>query len=256
MAGNHRLQRIRGRHHVVVAYLALFVALSGTAVAAKPLIEGADVQNESLTTADIRNESLTGDDILESSLGKVGDADTLDGQDSTDFLGVSGKAADADTLDGQDSTDFLGVSGKAADADRLDGLNSTAFLGASAKAADAEKLDGLDGSAYRARCDTWEVRVADLCVETALRSATAFTLAMVTCGQGGARLPSFNELYVLWLKGLEILPTTEEPILTSDFVDDLAVKAPVLSKDGPWNSSGVATPQNHHRYFCVSNPSE
>ena len=235
MFGSRRLQGIRGRHHIVVAYLALFVALSGTAVAAKPLIDGTDVRDESLTTADIQDESLTGNDILESSLGKVGDAHALDGQDSTDFLGVSGKAADAD---------------------KLDGLNSTAFLGAGAKAADAEKLDGLDGSAYRAHCDTWEVRVADLCVTTALRSATAFTAAMVTCGQGGARLPSFNELYVLWLKGLEILPSTEEPILTSDFVDDLAVKAPVLSKDGPWNSSGVATLQNHHRYFCVTSPSE
>ncbi len=37
-------------HASVVAYLALFVALGGTAVAAK-LVTGADVQNESLTGA-------------------------------------------------------------------------------------------------------------------------------------------------------------------------------------------------------------
>lgn len=78
----------------MVAYLALFLALGGSAMAAKPLIDGADVQDESLTTADIQNNSLTGDDIRESSLGKVGDADTLDGKGSTDFTG-SGQSCDA-----------------------------------------------------------------------------------------------------------------------------------------------------------------
>jgi hypothetical protein len=39
--------------HNVVAYLALFVALGGTAVAAKPLLTGADIQDGSLTDADI-----------------------------------------------------------------------------------------------------------------------------------------------------------------------------------------------------------
>ncbi len=56
------------------------------------------------------------------------DADTLDGMDSTAFLGVGGKAADSDKLDGMDSTAFLGVGDKAADSDKLDGLNSTDFF--------------------------------------------------------------------------------------------------------------------------------
>jgi hypothetical protein len=37
----------------VVGYIALFVALGGTAVAAKPLITGANVQDGSITGADI-----------------------------------------------------------------------------------------------------------------------------------------------------------------------------------------------------------
>jgi hypothetical protein len=36
-----------------VAYLALFVALGGTAVAAKPMLTGADIENGSLTDADV-----------------------------------------------------------------------------------------------------------------------------------------------------------------------------------------------------------
>jgi hypothetical protein len=55
-------------------------------------------------------------------------ANLLDGQDSTAFLGANAKAADADLLDGQNSTAFLGVNAKAADANLLDGQNSTAFV--------------------------------------------------------------------------------------------------------------------------------
>jgi hypothetical protein len=72
--------------HNFVAYIALFVAMGGTAMAAKPLLTGADIQDGSLTGADVSDQStLKGVDIDESDLGKVGDADTLDGQNSTDF---------------------------------------------------------------------------------------------------------------------------------------------------------------------------
>ena len=53
------IRHVRGN---AVAYVALFLALSGTAVAAKPLITGADIQDD----------SVTGADVQESSLGKVG----------------------------------------------------------------------------------------------------------------------------------------------------------------------------------------
>lgn len=44
----------------VVAYLALFAALGGTAVAAKPLLTGADIQDGSLTDADIAAANKNG----------------------------------------------------------------------------------------------------------------------------------------------------------------------------------------------------
>jgi hypothetical protein len=139
--------------HNAVAYLALFFALSGTAVAAGQVLRqgspaggdltgaypnptiapnavGTNEVDGSLTGTDVSDTgggTLTGADILESSLGKVGEADTLDGQNSTDFLGATAKAADADQLDGKDSTDFLGATAKATDADQLDGNDSAAF---------------------------------------------------------------------------------------------------------------------------------
>jgi hypothetical protein len=64
------------------------------------------------------------------------------------YINTNEKAADADLLDGQDSTAFLGVNAKAADADLLDGQDSTAFLGANAKAADADLLDGIDSTGF------------------------------------------------------------------------------------------------------------
>jgi hypothetical protein len=61
-------------------------------------------------------------------LAGVVDADTLDGKDSTEFLGSGDKAADSDLLDGKDSSVFLAKNGKAADSDLFDGLDSSAFV--------------------------------------------------------------------------------------------------------------------------------
>lgn len=46
------------------------------------------------------------------------------------YINVGEKATDADLLDGQNSTSFLGANQKAVDAELLDGLNSGAFQGA------------------------------------------------------------------------------------------------------------------------------
>lgn len=78
-------RHVRGN---VVAYLALFVALGGTAFAAKPLLTGADIQDD----------SLTGADVLESSLGQVpsaANADSLGGTAASSYL-KSGDSAGGD----------------------------------------------------------------------------------------------------------------------------------------------------------------
>jgi hypothetical protein len=74
----------------------------------------------------------------------VGDADTLDGLDSTEFL-AAGAVIDADTLDGLDSTEFLAADDPI-DADTLDGLDSSDFLGATGQAVDADSVDGIDSA--------------------------------------------------------------------------------------------------------------
>lgn len=91
------LLRMIGRHVAgnVVAYLALFVAMSGTAYAVAT-VGSADVVDNSLQSRDLRDgaavkgvdvapNALTGADINELTLGKVPNADKLDGLDSSAF---------------------------------------------------------------------------------------------------------------------------------------------------------------------------
>jgi len=84
-----RLRSCRPSHATVVAYLALFVALGGTAYAAATIGSGQIVDN-SIRSVDVRNDSSSGGglrsaDIVESSLGRVANADRLDGKDSRGF---------------------------------------------------------------------------------------------------------------------------------------------------------------------------
>jgi hypothetical protein len=115
---------VRVARHVcgnLVAYMALFVALGGTAVAAAPLMTGAKIQDGTISSADLRDrgsttypgpsiqgvdieaDGITGQEVAESTLSGV-DAATLDSKDSTAFLGATAKASDADKLDGLDAT--------------------------------------------------------------------------------------------------------------------------------------------------------
>jgi hypothetical protein len=64
------------------------------------------------------------------------------------YINVDEMAANANLLDGQDSTAFLGANATAANANLLDGQDSTAFLGANATAANANTLDNLDSGAF------------------------------------------------------------------------------------------------------------
>jgi hypothetical protein len=106
----------------IVGYIALFFAMTGTALAlGTNTVKSKHIVDGQVKSADVQDNGLTGVDIDETSLGSVpfaaeantansaltaGDADTLDGMNSTDFLGATEKAANADKLDDKDSGDF------------------------------------------------------------------------------------------------------------------------------------------------------
>jgi hypothetical protein len=86
-----------------------------------------DLAANAVTGAKVADDSLTGADIQESSLGKVPEADTLDGFDWTSFEQAGATAANSDLLDGRDSSEFLGTSDTAADSALLNGRDAKSF---------------------------------------------------------------------------------------------------------------------------------
>src|ERR687886_552640 len=115
------MRRIR-RHLTfanVIAVIALFVALGGAGYAAFRLprnsVRSRNIKNGQVKSADVKDNGLTGADIDESSLGKVpsaahadaaGNADTLDGKDSTDFALAGAEGWQSATLNDGSSHGF------------------------------------------------------------------------------------------------------------------------------------------------------
>ncbi len=61
------------------------------------------IANDAVNSAKVANDTLTGNDVIESTLGKVNDADTLDGINSTGFWQLAGNAGS------NPASDFLGT---------------------------------------------------------------------------------------------------------------------------------------------------
>jgi hypothetical protein len=122
---------------MAVALLALFIAASGTGVAAISytasdgtitacrdnrtgalrVIQSGQTCTTSKETTITWNDGITG---------KVADSDKLDGKDSSEFYAQGSKVADSDHADQADSATSAN---SAADADTLDGKDSSEFLG-------------------------------------------------------------------------------------------------------------------------------
>lgn len=93
-----------------IAFLALFVALSGTAFAATKLPSNSvgtkQLKKSAVTGVKVKKNTLTGTQINESKLKRVPDASKLGGLLPSAFLPAGGTAVNADKLDGIDSAVF------------------------------------------------------------------------------------------------------------------------------------------------------
>src|SRR3954449_4635595 len=76
------MRRPRLSYANVIGTLAIFVALSGTATAAVT-VSGSSIKDRSIPHKKVVLDTLTGAEIKESTLGKVPNADKLDGVDSS-----------------------------------------------------------------------------------------------------------------------------------------------------------------------------
>jgi hypothetical protein len=97
-----RIMNSRPSPGMALAFVALLVALSGTAVAlpGRNTVDSGDIKNRTIRGRDVRGNTLTGLDISERKLGKVpsaGKADTAGSADSATTAGSAGTAALAAT---------------------------------------------------------------------------------------------------------------------------------------------------------------
>lgn len=125
----------------VVSCIALFVALGGSAVAAKSMIDGSQVRKGSLpadrlkkasiTAAEVKTDGLTGAQIQEGTLATVPSAAHAATADSAKSADSAGSAHHSDESAQADEAAHAADSSHAADADALGGLGPGAFASAS-----------------------------------------------------------------------------------------------------------------------------
>jgi hypothetical protein len=151
----------RPSHATVVAYVALFFAMSGTAYAATGGTFLLGKSNSATTTTSLTNSAGTALKLTSKSgypplsvgtnklLVPYLNSDLLDGLSSASFLRSTAKAADANLLDGVDSTGFLRTTGKASDSDKLDGIDSANFITRYEKAWDTYMFEGHNSSYFQ-----------------------------------------------------------------------------------------------------------
>lgn len=97
-----KLRNRRPSHATVVAYLALFAALGGSAYAAAT-ITGKDIRNRSITKVDIKKNGLTGREILERRLARVPRARRARKAGSANTALQAGNATSADVAKNSDA---------------------------------------------------------------------------------------------------------------------------------------------------------
>jgi len=121
------------RHSTVVAYLALFIALGGSAAALSE-INGKEIINRTISGSKLMKHTLSGTQINLSSLGTVPSATYATS------AGTATTAAHADTASSATTATSATTAGNAV---TLDGLSSSAFLATGGTAANSNQLGGV-----------------------------------------------------------------------------------------------------------------
>jgi hypothetical protein len=127
---------VRQSPALVVAMLALFVALTGTAVATtSALITGKQIKNSSITGADVKNKSLTAKDFkgsVRGARGPVGPSGPAGAQGPAGPQGPQGGTGPSGSPDTptqvRDKLVTVDGEGSGVDADTVDGISSLGFM--------------------------------------------------------------------------------------------------------------------------------
>lgn len=209
----------------VVATLALFVALGGTAVATGALdgksirkgsITGKQIKAKSVPGTDLRPDSVRGRQILERTVGKVP------------------RAGYADAAGSATTSEQAAIAGFATTSGTAEGLT-------------AELTDQLTD-----RCPAGTIRYAGACFESSTRGPDNWPVAAKVCGDAGARLPHLSEMEGFRQQPGVTLDGTEH---TGTYLDlnglDAGGGSTVGIADNGSLGSGFSYGSSNARYRCV-----
>jgi hypothetical protein len=150
----------------VVAWLALFLALSGTVYAgvkiARDSVSSAQIKNRSIKAGDVARNALTGDQIDESTLGVVPRASAAGTAAAAQTAATAGTSKWADRASTAGSADRAANADHATDADKVSGHPAGDFTSATNVFPVAARLDAnetrilveRDGTRLKAVCAT------------------------------------------------------------------------------------------------------
>jgi hypothetical protein len=257
----------RPSHATIVAYLALFVALGGSAYAATSLpagsvgatqiragaVTGGKLAKGAVTGRAVADHSLTGLQIDVSKLGSVPAAAHSTTADRAGTATTAGHTTTADHAGTADQATTAGSAANAVHANNADHATSADQAAIAGHASDSDLLGGAPPASYQTVCPAGMANAFGLCIEPGTRAAATWESAMSSCEAANRRLPSVSEL-ALAFNNLGAAQPTE---WTSNIYVNTGAFAVVLmdqdtSRSIGYSAHGDQTPTAVYR--CVSTP--
>jgi hypothetical protein len=233
----------------VVACLALFVALGGSAYAASQIngskivkhsIGGNKLKSETLTSKQIKKGSLNSSVINLSTLGTVPSAQTAatatnastansaTTASTANTATTATKATSAQTADSATNATHADSADAATNAGHATSADSAANASHADSAGDAETVDGETAADLTVACPADTQLFGGMCWDEEVRPTAFWIVAAKECGELGGRLPSVSELvaYILqegtqvteqtWSADIADVTVDGEQVVTSD----------------------------------------
>jgi hypothetical protein len=253
----------RPSHATVVAYLALFVALGGSAYAATSLpagsvgaaqiragaVTGGKLAKGAVTARAVADHSLTGQQIDVSKLGSVPTAA------HAVSAGTATNAGHASTADHAGTADQATTAGSATTAVNASHASIADQATSAAHASDSDLLGGAPPASYQAGCPSGMIdSLGGLCIEPGTRTAATWIAASSVCEAANRRLPSVSEL-ALAFNNLGAAQPTEWT--TGIYVNSGAFAVVLMDQDSSRDIGYSAQTEVTPAVFrCVSTPTD
>ncbi|HEY2717116.1 MAG TPA: hypothetical protein VGI73_12925 [Solirubrobacterales bacterium] len=215
----------------LVACLALFVALGGSAYAASQ-INGNKIVKHTIGANKLKSETLTSKQIKKGSLkSSVIDLSTLGTVPSAQSAVTATSATTAQTATSATTAGSATSATQAAsatNATHADSADSATSAGHADTAGDAETIEGESAAQLTVSCPPATELFGGMCWEESARPTAFWIVAAKECGERGGRLPSASELvaYVLqegtqvseqtWSADIADVTVGAEQVVTSD----------------------------------------